>query len=880
MRYHLLFAVCLVGSASQSGLARQTIYQSTAFTVTDTSVQQGRFRAVARSRHHLESNYQRAAAEVNFKFSINGLENDHPPGSDYMIYLRPRDGRIITPVYQFGVLEAVNTPIPEIASASTGGAGADVTFRLDMRAPLQAWRDSGWYKPPNGPPIKREDFKGVYIIGNTEPLSWDFGRLVPGAPVQLHDPDGDGIFTVTLRFATHFARPLDDRGYAFWRPDRDVSELPSIRSAQLLIDALHNLALDELRELERDDGTMNAGGRWPGVWTRDLAWSTLLGVIFTHPERVRRGLLARVDSQGRIIQDSGTGGSWPLSTDRVAWSLAAWEYFALTGDTTWLRQAYEIIRRSAEADLKVVFDTTTGLFRGESTFLDWRDQSYPRWMDAKDIGNTPALGTNALHFASYRVLGRMARLLGRPAARWDSIAGVVQRGVDQHLWVSDRGHYGQFRYGRVAQQLSPRFEALGNALTVTTGLVNNTRAVSIVARAPVVPFGVPSFWPYLPDVPPYHNAGVWPQVIGFYGWAAATAGNTSAVEHALASLVRASALFLTNKENWVAATGHFEGTEVNSDRFMASAAAQLAINYRILFGLRLESDRLILKPVVPRAYAGRRVLSNLRYRNARLTIAVNGFGRGIREVRLDGSRVQRAEIPATLSGAHTLEITLDGVVPAGAINRVDHHSTPATPSVTLRAGELSWPAVPGGVSYRIFRNGVFLGETQSTSARTRDETAMAEYQVAAVDQHGRHSFLSEPVRVLPENAQQIVPFTGTQRTPADSTVSLRMTVSVPQDGDYAIDFSYANGNGAVSYGDRASVRLLLVDGHQRGTVLLPQRGINRWDDWGYSNAVIVRLARGAHTIELGYRAANANMNGQTDEALIDHVRVARLAVTP
>jgi hypothetical protein len=42
--------------------------------------------------------------------------------------------------------------------------------------------------------------------------------------------------------------------------------------------------------------------------------------------------------------------------------------------------------------------------------------------------------------------------------------------------------------------------------------------------------------------------------------------NGMALEHGLASLFRAAAMFLTNKENMVAQNGDFDGTQVNSDR--------------------------------------------------------------------------------------------------------------------------------------------------------------------------------------------------------------------------------------------------------------------------------------------------------------------------
>ena len=73
------------------------------------------------------------------------------------------------------------------------------------------------------------------------------------------------------------------------------------------------------------------------------------------------------------------------------------------------------------------------------------------------------------------------------------------------------------------------------------------------------------------------------------------------MEHALASLFRAAALLLTNEENMVAATGHFEGTELISDRLIGSVGAGLGTVYRVPFGMRFEPRRLVFAPFVARA---------------------------------------------------------------------------------------------------------------------------------------------------------------------------------------------------------------------------------------------------------------------------------------
>src|SRR5688500_15535115 len=221
------------------------------------------------------------------------------------------------------------------------------------------------------------------------------------------------------------------------------------------------------------------------------------------PDEVRRSLVIKVDSSGRITQDTGTGGSWPVSTDRMAWALAAWELYAVTGDRTWLRQCYDVIRRSADADLAVAFDSTTGLFRGESSFLDWREQSYPAWMDPRDIYQSQSLGTNALHYATYRVLSRMASLLGESPSRWDSVAVRVRQATTTTSCHTNIDYYGRVGYVLVHESVAPLAEGLGGALALLEAVAAVGQREVFVDRAPVAPFGVPILWGYIGDHPLY-----------------------------------------------------------------------------------------------------------------------------------------------------------------------------------------------------------------------------------------------------------------------------------------------------------------------------------------------------------------------------------------
>lgn len=864
-----------------------------AFVVTDTSVVQGRFVAVARSRDTIVSSYPRAAREVRFRFSINGLENEFPGGTEHTIYLRPRDGLLVTPLYRFGVESAPPPPTPESAAASEEGT-ARVRFRVDLRHVRQALRDSGFYDPPLGARIMRGDLRHVYVLGDPAPLSWDYAALRPGIPAELTDADGDGIYEGEVPIATEYTRPATADGHGIWARQLDVSRYPQLRSSQRLQDAIYRLSLEELQQLVRDDGALSAGAKWPGVWTRDISLAGVLSLSMVAPDAMRRSLLAKVDSTGRIIQDTGTGGSWPVSTDRMVWALAAWEIYAVTGDRAWLRQAHDVIRRSAEADRHAVWDPSTGLMNGESSFLDWREQSYPRWMQPADIYRSQNLGTNAVHYASYRVLADMARALGESGAAWDSVAGGIREGMSRLLWQPERGWFGQYRYGRVHLSLSPRAEALGESLASIYGAADAAQRAQLMRSAPVTRFGAPVFWPFIEGERFYHNATIWPFVTAYWTWAAAEGGNTAAVQQGLDDATRSTALFLTNKENMVASTGHYEGTALNSDRQLWSVAGTLAGTYRLLLGMRLEPDRLVFRPMVPPSYGGERTITGFRYRGATLDVTVRGHGDGIREITLDGQPLAGAAVPAALSGRHAVTITMNDRWPATAMHLVEARFAPATPRACLVGDRLVWSPVPGAVRYVPHRDGRPLDPQADTVLAVRPGSELQEYQVLAVNAAGDESFLAEPVRVVRADAVSVAKpvgaplerehagFTGDGyvRLTRDGNTTVRVPVHAPNAGWYALDVRYANGNGPVNTEDKVAIRTLLVDGDTVGVIVMPQRGVGAWSDWGWSNVREVYLPPGDHEVALMLTRWDENMNRRENTALLDLVRLTPIPMRP
>lgn len=197
---------------------------------------------------------------------------------------------------------------------------------------------------------------------------------------------------------------------------------------------MYNLSLEELLLNTEADQTFRTGEIWEGVWTRDVSFSILLGLGLIEPEISKNSLRRKVKS-GRIVQDTGTGGAYPVSSDRVVWALAAYEIYQVTGDIRWLEEVYPVIKHSLQDEIKNVYDPTTGLVKGESSFLDWREQTYPRWMQPADIFESFTLGTNAAHYQANRILATLARELGEAklAQEHEALAEGIRNGINQYL---------------------------------------------------------------------------------------------------------------------------------------------------------------------------------------------------------------------------------------------------------------------------------------------------------------------------------------------------------------------------------------------------------------------------------------------------------------
>jgi len=405
-------------------------------------------------------------------------------------------------------------------------------------------------------------------------------------------------------------------------------------------------------------GTFIAGRHWPTLWVRDASYSIDLSCGSSHPEVSRATMRAMVSPEGVWAQDRAAHfGGWPNLTDSIVGAVGIWATFLATGDEELLRWGFGVTRDSLTRAEQEIFDGA--LFRGCASFME-SNSAYPAkyFFNGKAVGKTKALSTNMLYFRAYDLMGRMAALLGEDGSPYSAKAERLKEAINQRLWMPGSGYFSY--YEDAGSGLSPRMEGLGEALAILWGVADEVRADSVLRRTPTTTTGLPCLWPrhtpwrlYLRRAEYYHNGMVWPFVQGYWAWAAASKLDVSLVDGELAKLTALAGRADTFHEFYRPESGRPDG----SPRQLWSAAGYLATVHRGLFGINADVEDINFRPVVPGRFP-RLILRDFTHRQMSLDIFISGSGTGIASLELDGAPHPRHSIPSTLTGHHTLAITL------------------------------------------------------------------------------------------------------------------------------------------------------------------------------------------------------------------------------
>ncbi|MTD54493.1 MGH1-like glycoside hydrolase domain-containing protein [Amycolatopsis pithecellobii] len=438
--------------------------------------------------------------------------------------------------------------------------------------------------------------------------------------------------------------------------------------------------------LDPDIGIVRAGGGYPQPWTRDASVNSWNATSLLSPALAKNTLWSVVEKDaGGNLQVQQDDQQW----DQVIWVTAAWNQYLVTGDRSFLENAYRTaadtvtIREHAST---AGFNPAYGLFTGASFFNDGI-AGYPAppadATESVSTGSMPwpgvstgmFLSTNEVYYAAYVNLANMAEKLGRPgqeAASYRAKANALKSAINKHFWNQQTGLY---NYLVLADGTTGAYqEGTGLAFALIFGIANPAQARSILAHATEMTWGMPDTYPnwarYSDAQPGRHNAIVWPVVQGFWAKALAQQGEQNGFA---AETARLAELADGNSGFWEIYNGNTGVVDGGWQRLgdtvkfhwgsqpdqTWSATAFLDMIHTGLFGLDFTDSGLSFTPDLPAGW-GDVTLRDLHYRNADLTIALHGAGTRIGSFTIDGRRAFRSEIPASLSGKHTIDITLTG----------------------------------------------------------------------------------------------------------------------------------------------------------------------------------------------------------------------------
>lgn len=688
-----------------------------------------------------------------------------------------------------------------------------------------------------------------------------------------------------------------------WKLQQDISAYPKFTAAaNPMLAGLYQMAMEEMILDTRSDSTFCAGKLWPDTWTRDAVYSIYFAFSWINPKISLNTLRKQtLKDPAEALQDTGTGGSWPMSTDRVVWAIAAWEYYLTTGDKNWLEEAYKSLRYTAEKDIHVAFDDSIGLFKGEACSMDWRTHTYPNWFSNENIGESFSTGTNALHYFSYSFLEKAGTILNDDKTnieKWVHYKNTIRTSLNKYCWNNEKGLYTAYLYPAFMQYTpSDRVDIMSNGLCALLGVTSPEQADQILEHYPMYPYGGAVLYPSIPDDFAYHNKGIWAVWQTPLMFMAGKRQHMDVATHLMRSLIRQGALFLTHKENMTYDTGFDENTALNSDRQLWSVAAYASMIYRMLFGMEYTEKGIRFHPTVPSELVkGAISLENFKYRNAVLSIRVNGTGEHVKAITVNGKPESIDYLlPVTASGSYTIEILMDDqkvsekkwtLVNPGP----GKDWSPVEPVLKQSNDQLSWTTVEGQDFYI---KGPGINEKYVSPFHLEGKPA-GYYSLYATNKQGFQSDLSNPI--LNSSFQQRIEAESTGRALQTATgfsgtgyvedlsgkpANQEFELNIPEDGNYAIRLRGSNGRGP--HDTYCYIRSVELDGKDAGTFILDASG--NWNQWTYSNQLYFpHLAKGKHRVRIlfnpekkGYdnNMSFAKKAGYRNDAYIDCLDVIR-----
>ena len=667
-----------------------------------------------------------------------------------------------------------------------------------------------------------------------------------------------------------------------WTQSKDLSAYPVFTAKNSpLAAAVYNLSLEEAVKSIHTDSfgkVFYTGTAWQKVWTRDTALSNLYSLSWVFPEISYNCEREKVKThQGVSVfeQDTGTGGSYPVSTDKIITMLSVWETYLADGNKEHLSYFYDICNNTIMQDLNVAYDTDAGLFRGETCGLDWRDQTYPDWTSEtydsglSAIAESKTASVNAIYCRVLEIMSKAAKVLGKGEAAekaWAKMAEDLEKKMSDRLWNENMGLYSSWEYPEyMGSVLAEKTDVLGNGFALWFDIGSEEQMKQLCENSPLVNYGADTVYPQKQGKlhnanKIYHNFGVWPGWDSILMVGAAYHDNKALAEEIFNSNVRGAAVSLTNKE----VINYLTGEGVESDQQLWSVAGTLAGYYRVMFGMNYDEGGITFDPYIPSWMEGPFELSNFKYRNSVLTIKLSGKGDKVKSFKVDGAAkdIDSYVFPVNSTGNHTIEIEM---IPSDTLYKINKSEDnlvvcPEMPTMTYSNGKLRW-SEKSGLTYKLWTGKEYVDV--SGGSYNVNTGVYGCYSLMAISADGVCSELSRPIVVSPDRikieaesgsvSNSSLISSGYVIDKRNKGAELTLSVTINKNGKYLLSGVYNNPGDATS-GISCGIRSVYLDGKDMGSLIFPE--VNSSFKNQTSTHLSLDLDAGVHTIKVFYDSAN------------------------
>ena len=115
---------------------------------------------------------------------------------------------------------------------------------------------------------------------------------------------------------------------------------------------------------------------------------------------------------------------------------------------------------------------------------------------------------------------------------------MLKKSINKEFWIENKGMYASIKTGEPENCVIEMFDLLGESLAIYFGVADEDRSKMILENYPHGEAGPSVISPQLPEIPIYHNRGMWPFVTAYSLRAAKMTGNAKVINNNLESIIK------------------------------------------------------------------------------------------------------------------------------------------------------------------------------------------------------------------------------------------------------------------------------------------------------------------------------------------------------